>query len=82
MKRNCKDCGIQTGGADYCFKCLFKRTPKVRIMFLDFLEHRELDEDVKLFNKCSLKASCVSCSKARARTCFNKYNKKLNQEAD
>ncbi len=31
----CKHCGIETGGADCCFKCLLETSPKARAIFQD-----------------------------------------------
>lgn len=32
-KNKCKHCGTETGGADCCFECLLKTSPKARIIF-------------------------------------------------
>ncbi len=34
----CKYCGIETGGADCCFKCLLETSSKARIIFQDGIE--------------------------------------------
>ncbi len=32
-KENCEHCGIETGGASCCFKCLLETSPKARVIF-------------------------------------------------